>query len=99
MEKLQEAQPDQRFTEAQTKKYFVQAALGISAIHDLGIVHRDIKPGNMFMSDNTPDAICKIGDFGTARELPKNEEFVAESRVEINQTVAGTGMFMSPEMK
>ena len=68
-------------------------------MHKLRIVHRDIKPDNVMLSDETPQAIAKTCDFGTARQVNENNEFVADKTETINQTVAGSGYYMSPEMK
>lgn len=40
-----------------------QACQGISRAHDLGLVHNDIKPGNLFL---TATSDCRVGDFGFA---------------------------------
>ena len=39
----------------------VAQALGIDALHRMGIIHRDIKPENVFLSS---DGVLKLGDFG-----------------------------------
>ena len=64
-----------------------QAADGLSAAHDLGIVHRDVKPANLLV---TPDGRVKITDFGIAR---------AADAVALTQTgqVLGTPQYLSPE--
>jgi len=64
-----------------------QAADGIAAAHDLGIVHRDVKPANLLV---TPDRVVKITDFGIAR---------AADAVALTQTgqVIGTPQYLSPE--
>ena len=64
-----------------------QAADGIAAAHDLGIVHRDVKPANLLV---TPDRRVKITDFGIAR---------AADAVALTQTgqVIGTPQYLSPE--
>ncbi|QIK67904.1 serine/threonine protein kinase [Nocardioides sp. HDW12B] len=64
-----------------------QAATGLEAAHRLGIVHRDIKPGNLLV---TPDGQVKITDFGISR---------AADAVPLTQTgqVIGTPHYLSPE--
>ena len=59
---------------------------GIKAIHNKNMIHRDLKPGNIFISDNYK---IKIGDFGISKIL--NETNYA-------QTFAGTLLYMAPEM-
>ena len=59
---------------------------GIKAIHNNNMIHRDLKPGNIFISDNYK---IKIGDFGISKIL--NETNYA-------QTFAGTLLYMAPEM-
>lgn len=61
-------------------------AEGLDAIHACGLVHRDLKPGNILMADDGP----RIIDFGIARALD------AGSTTATGQ-VAGTFPYMSPE--
>jgi serine/threonine protein kinase len=64
-----------------------QIIAGLSKAHAQGIVHRDIKPGNVFI---TSDGVAKILDFGLAR-------IAGASRITKTGTTVGTVAYMSPE--
>ncbi len=57
----------------------------VAYAHDLGIIHRDIKPGNVMVK---PDGTIKLLDFGAAKELKESS---------ISDTVTGSRPYMSPE--
>jgi serine/threonine protein kinase len=51
-------------------KIFHDVTAGLSHIHSRGIVHRDIKPDNIFFVLNSRlGAVCKVGDFGVAGDI------------------------------
>ena len=66
--------------------YATQIARGLAAAHQRGIVHRDVKPGNIVVTD---DGVVKLLDFGIARTLD-----VTVSREGVTP---GTIAYMSPE--
>ena len=72
----------------------VQLAEGLSAAHEHGVVHRDLKPGNLRV---TGDGWLKILDFGLAKlRHPVAESGATESLTETRSTV-GTVPYMAPE--
>lgn len=80
--------------------YAVQVARGLSAAHAKGIVHRDVKPENLFI---TKDGHVKILDFGIAKLTNPLGEFGSDPESETMQldtqpgVVLGTAGYMAPE--
>jgi serine/threonine protein kinase len=65
-----------------------QVASGLAAVHEAGIVHRDVTPYNVLLAE---DGTAKIADFGIARAL--GEGTVTDAKV-----IVGTPAFLSPEI-
>jgi serine/threonine protein kinase/Tol biopolymer transport system component len=80
--------------------YAVQVAHGLAAAHEKGIVHRDVKPDNLFI---TKDDRVKILDFGIAKLTEPPTEGIAQTDVATRKvhtdpgSVVGTVGYMSPE--
>jgi serine/threonine-protein kinase len=78
-------------------KIILQAATGLASAHALGIVHRDVKPANLFLA-LMPDGEVKVKilDFGVAKV--KMEVFNESTKsLTVNGSLLGTPLYMSPE--
>lgn len=76
------------FTIAEIESIAAQTAAGLAAAHALGVVHRDIKPGNLWLE---PGGRLKILDFGLAKPV------AASPAITQDGAILGTPAFMAPE--
>jgi serine/threonine protein kinase len=74
-------------SEDRTLDVIGQASLALQAAHDAGVIHRDVKPGNILLR---PDGVVKITDFGISR---------ATNSVPLTATgaIMGTAFYLAPE--
>ena len=71
--------------------WLMQACFGLSYLHKKPILHRDIKPQNIFLNKN---GLIKIGDLGFSKFIQNEKDELTRK-----QTRLGTWKYMSPEMK
>ncbi len=71
----------------------IQAARGVGAAHDRGIIHRDIKPSNLLMDAS---GIVKVLDLGLARVVEEADRSTIEGLTQ-DGVVMGTPGYMAPE--
>ena len=76
-----------RLTEIEVQCYIVQLIKALKYLHSHRVIHRDLKLGNLFLTDKME---LKVGDFGLATKL----DFEGERK----RTVCGTPNYIAPEI-
>ena len=72
----------------QALEYGVAAAEAVQVLHDAGIVHRDVKPGNLLIDDRTTPPRLLVSDLGSAKVLAEASGVTVTT---------GTPIYMAPE--
>ncbi|CAM1332691.1 Uncharacterised protein g10947 [Pycnogonum litorale] len=75
------------FPETVILNYFVQISFALMYIHNQNVLHRDLKPQNIFLTNRD---IIKVGDFGIARTLAGSKDLAT--------TAIGTPYYIPPEI-
>jgi tRNA A-37 threonylcarbamoyl transferase component Bud32 len=72
-----------------------QACAGLAEAHALGLIHRDLKPGNLFVALRGGESdVAKILDFGLVKRTHEEDN---EPELTADQSVSGTPTYMAPE--
>ena len=77
---------NEHFTEKEIWKIFIHIVKGLKSLHDLNILHRDIKSSNVFLFG---DGTAKLGDLNVCKILSKDN---------LGKTQAGTPCYAAPEV-
>lgn len=88
--------------------WILGAAIGIQHMHEVGIVHRDIKPQNIFL---TRDNVAKVGDFGLSKDIDSSieglthkqikeriEQGKGKDKLDSDTKRIGTSLYIPPEI-
>ncbi|KAI9181644.1 hypothetical protein LWI28_017068 [Acer negundo] len=78
-----------KVSEAVARHFMRQLAAGLQVLHEKHLIHRDLKPQNLFLSTNEATPVLKIGDFGFARSLTPQD---------LADTLCGSPLYMAPEI-
>jgi NIMA (never in mitosis gene a)-related kinase len=73
--------------QSQIRNWLVQVAFALQYLHKNNILHRDLKPKNIFM---TRAKLLKLGDFGISKTLSNENDFAS--------TPVGISQYLSPEI-
>src|SRR4029079_12038685 len=73
-------------------RMIAQTAIGLQAAHDRKVVHRDLKPDNIFLCGSRDGDNTKILDFGSVRD-----NSVGAKKLTVMGTTIGSPFYMSPE--
>lgn len=71
--------------------YIAQSALGLQHAHELGLIHRDVKPANLLVDGH---GVVKVLDMGLALFIAEED---ASITMEYNDKVLGTADYLAPE--
>jgi serine/threonine-protein kinase len=88
---------EQRLSLGRTLEFVRQAAKGLDCAHRADIVHRDVKPSNLYLARFGNEEVLKVLDFGIAKRVSSERPEEASSSATSQSVVLGSPSYMSPE--
>ena len=79
---------DAHYSESDARLIFKQLVAGVKYMHDIGIVHRDLKLENLLLAKKGDIRSIKIADFGLAKK---------QAQAQLS-TICGTPQYVAPEV-
>ena len=76
--------------------FFFQLANGLRYLYQKKIFHRDLKPKNILLTNNT--TVIKIADFGFAKRTDQETNLKSHKQVDLYETICGSPLYMAPEI-
>lgn len=84
------------FSSVRVAEILIPVCNVLSKAHQIGIIHRDIKPDNIFLHKSEKSEIVKVVDFGIVKLISEVEGFSQESLTQTGHLI-GTPNYMAPE--
>lgn len=89
---------DQQMNIEELLDYMLQACDAMAAAHALDIVHRDVKPDNLFLTQRRDGSTSvKVLDFGLSKVVRRSDDDKRQKAITADAQVLGTAHYMSPE--
>lgn len=77
---------------AQAVEWALQAAHALGEAHRLNVIHRDVKPANLFLAETSAGTVVKVVDFGVSKQIDEHASDLTNTA-----TILGTPRYMAPE--